>query len=169
MTTLEPKTSCRPSVMLRTGQPFPPAVAPPDSLTCSVQDAVRAIDENALRPVARRDAGLAYQPRILLALLSYCYAREIYGSEEVEALLRRDVEFRRLCQNEFPGARVFRRFRRENREALTGCLRTVLCFLSRQRRASGVGVDWSEGKEEEEAVRRIDMAMFMDNIELDGD
>jgi transposase len=151
------------------GQTIDTAVIRPDPLTRSVQDAVRTIDENALRPVARRDAGLAYQPRILLALLTYCYAREIYGSEEVEGLLRRDVEFRRLCQNEFPGARIFRRFRRENRDALLRCLRMVLCFLAGQRRARGVAAEWREGQEEEEAGRRIDLAVVMDCIELDGD
>ena len=44
----------------------------PRSLAQAVQAAVRTVDEVTLRPVTRRDAGLAFQPKALLALLSYC-------------------------------------------------------------------------------------------------
>jgi transposase len=116
--------------------------------------------------VARRDAGLAFEPRTLLALLSYCYARDIYGSAQVEDVLRRDVNFRQICNNEFPGARVIRRFRRENREALHRCLTAAL-----RAQAEGAVQTASNKVAEaalvEDASRRIMKAMFIDSMESD--
>jgi hypothetical protein len=116
--------------------------------------------------VARLDAGLAFEPRTLLALLSYCYARDIYGSAEVEDVLRRDAHFRQICNNEFPGARLIRRFRRENREALHRCLVAALRAL-----AEGGPLAESGGPSEaalmEDACRRVMKAMFIDSMETD--
>jgi histone H3/H4 len=127
---------------------------------------VRAIEEAALQPVARHEAGLAFEPRTLLALLSYCYARDIYGSVEIEDVLRRDANFRRVCNNEFPGARVIRRFRRENRQAIHRCLTAALCSL-----AEGVlkTADNEAAKTAvaEDVSRRIMKAMFIDSMETD--
>jgi transposase len=129
-----------------------------------VRSAVRSIEEAALQRVARPDAGLAFEPRTLLALLSYCYARDIYGSADVEDVLRRDANFRRICHNEFPGARVIRRFRRENREALHRCLTKALRALAKgeppgeDHEAAGTALA-------EEASRRIMKAMFIDSME----
>jgi len=136
------------------------------SLTQAVRSAVRAIEEAALQRVARRDAGLAFEPRTLLALLSYCYARDIYGSADIEDVLRRDANFRLICHNEFPGTRVIRRFRRENREALHRCLTAALRMLAEgapkiaDEEAAGTAVA-------EDASRRIMKAMFIDSMETD--
>lgn len=129
----------------------------PSSLTQAVRAAVRATDEGSLRPVARRDAGFAYEPRTLLTLLSYCYAREIFASADVEDILRHDVVFRQLCNNEFPGALLIRRFRRENREALQRCLADVL-------RAVAVPGRQAAADPAEEAARRIMNAVFIDSM-----
>lgn len=165
MTTLEPRTNLRPSRTLETR--FGEAkTSGPRSLTQAVRSAVRGIEEAALQPVARRDAGLAFEPRTLLALLSYCYARDIYGSAEVEDVLRRDANFRRICNNEFPGARVIRRFRRDNREALHRCLTAALRALAEgepktvESEAAGMAMA-------EDASRRIMKAMFIDSMESD--
>jgi transposase len=136
------------------------------SLTQAVRSAVRAIEEAALQPVARHDAGLAFEPRTLLALLSYCYARDIYGSVEIEDVLRRDTNFCLVCNNEFPGARVIRRFRRENRQAIHRCLTAALCSL-----VEGVlktaDNETAKTAVAEDASRRIMKAMFIDSMETD--
>ena len=165
MTTLEPRTNLRPSRTLETRCLGEARASDPRSLTQAVRSAVRAIEEAALQRVARCDAGLAFEPRTLLALLSYCYARDIYGSAEVEDVLRRDVNFRQICHNEFPGARVIRRFRRENREALHRCLTAALRALAEaapqaDNEAAGSAVA-------EDASRRIMKAMFIDSMETD--
>jgi hypothetical protein len=131
-----------------------------------VRSAVRAIEEAALRPVARRDAGLAFEPRTLLALLSYCYARDIFGSADVEDVLRRDVNFRQMCNNEFPGALVIRRFRRENREALHRCLTAALHLLA-EGEPQTVSRESVETALAEDASRRIMKAMFIDSMETE--
>jgi hypothetical protein len=139
----------------------------PGTLTQAVQAAARGIDEKTLKSVARSGDSLAFQPKALLALISYCYARELYGSEVVEALLRSDENFRRLCRNEIPNARTIRAFRRENHKALHLCLLAGLRFLAEQKVAQGIVTRVSETHLSDEASRRIIMAMFTDTMELD--
>ena len=138
------------------------------SLTRAVRTVVRQTDEGILRPVARRDAGFAYGPRTLLTLLSYCYARDIFASADVEDLLRRDAIFRQLCNNEFPDARLIRRFRRENREALQCCLAGVLRAIGVKSQQAAPGHEMNQKEDaEEEACRRIMKAVFIDSMALD--
>jgi hypothetical protein len=116
--------------------------------------------------VARRDAGVAFEPRTLLALLSYCYVREIYGSAEIEDVLRRDANFRQICHNEFPGARVIRRFRRDNREALHRCLTAALRALA-EGEGQTANDETVKAAMAEDASRRIMKAMFIDSMETE--
>lgn len=166
MTTLEPRTNLRPSRTLDTRCLGPAQASERRSLTQAVRSAVRTIQGAALQPVARRDAGLAFEPRTLLALLSYCYARDIYGSAEIEDVLRRDANFCQICHNEFPGARVIRRFRRANREALHRCLATALLTLA-EGEGQIAGDHTAKVATDEDASRRIMKAMFIDSMESD--
>src|SRR5688572_5624378 len=168
MTTLEPRTNLRPSRTLDSRIPVQSGTSGQQPLTQAVRSAVSEIEEAALRRVARPDAGLAFEPRTLLALLSYCYARDIFGSADIEDVLRRDGNFRQICNNEFPGARVIRRFRRDNREALHRCLTTALRSLagSQPQPASGESLLAAIA---EDATRRIMKAMFVDSMETDWD
>ena len=112
MTRVDPKTSLR-AVVLAPENPLPQSgTERRTSLMQTVLASVRDLDEAALRRVASLEAGTAFQPKALLALLTYCYAREIYASSEIEGLMGRDVNFRHLCGQEFPGPRHLRRFRR---------------------------------------------------------
>jgi transposase len=79
-----------------------------------------------LQSVCAPNAGLAFQPRALLAVLSYCYVHEIYTSSDIEDLMHRDAHFRNLCANEIPDARTPRYFRRHNREAIEQCVAAAL-------------------------------------------
>ena len=172
MTTLEPKTNVRtvrPGATRRVPAPGGFTAAQPRSLVQAVEAAVNAVDGNALRSVAPHDAGLASQPKALLALLSYCYARQTYGSTDVVNWLRRDANFRQLCRDEFPDVRILRRFRRDNREALHRCLTAALRFLAEQKVAAGFVTRVHEAQLAEEASRRIIMALFVDSMELDAD
>jgi len=168
MTTLEPGTNLRPSAALNLVAPYNAPATGPRSLPQAVREAVRSVDESTLHPVARLDAGLAFQPKTLLGLLTYCYAREIYGSAEIEDVLRRDTHFRQLCADEFPGARVIRSFRDANREVIRFNLLSVLCLLAEQKVLEGIVTKVNKAHLAEEASRRITMAMFIDTM-LDGD
>jgi transposase len=169
MTTLESRTKLRPSAALNLVVPGGSVATEPRSLAHAVQAAVRSVDEARLRPVARRDAGLALQPKALLALLSYCYARQIYASEEIEDVVRRDESCRQLCHNEFPDEWVIRSYRRHNRGAIQFCLMTALCFMAEEKVRQGIVTKVNKGHLAEEANRRITMAMFIDSMTLDGD
>lgn len=98
----------------------------------AVQVAARAISRNALHPVCAPAAGVAFHPRALLAVMTYCYASEIYSSEDIEDLMLRDVNFRTICGNQVPDTHTLRRFRRYNREAIETCLCAVLRAMAEQ-------------------------------------
>lgn len=127
------------------------------------------MDRKALRPLPSDGVPLAWQPTTLLTVLAYCYAQQIYGSAEIEALLRQDANLRPLCQNQFPNVRVIRRFRRENRESLQICLEAALRFVAEQKVAQGIVARVNGACLAEEARRRIITAMFTDSMELDKD
>jgi len=167
MTTLGTRTSFNPCAARHLPEAVKAGTGGARSLTQAVQAAARAVDQNGLVPLAAREAGLAFQPKILLALLTYYYARQTYGSEVIEQLLRGDANFRRLCGNSVPDARVIRRFRTENREALQLCLQTALRFLAEQKVAEGLVTRVNEAQLAEEASRRLIMAMFTDSMEMD--
>ena len=169
MTTVQPETNLCPSAAIGAYGSQSLDAKEANTLPKAIQSAVLTIDESTLRRVIRFDAGLAFEPKTLLAVLAYCYAREVYSSTSVEALLRRDVIFRELCNDEIPGARLMRRFRCENRESIRLCLLAGLRFLVQRKVEVGVVTKLNEGYLAEEARRRIIMAMFIDNMELEGD
>ena len=146
-----------------------PSATSARSLAHAVEVAVRAVDDTRLVPVAPLDAGLALQPRSLLALLAYSYAQQVYCSADIEAGLRRYPNFCQLCHGTFPDARSLRRCRRENRAALVLCLTAALRFVADQKVVQGVVTRINEPNLAEEANRRIIMAMFTDSMELDKD
>jgi transposase len=131
-----------------------------------VQAAARAVDRNALKPAELQNA---LQPQTLLTVLAYCYTVQIYGSADVESLLRNDANLRSLCLDQFPDARMIRRFRRENRDSLQVCLEAALRFVAEQKVAQGLLSKVNDARIAEEARRRIIVAMFTDSMELDKD
>jgi len=172
MTTLEPRTNLRPDVSFALPQS---GTAPTnDSRTATgtfaetVRNAVRGVAENILRPVARRDSGVAFHPRVLLALLTYCYARGIYGSTDIERVMHKDKLFRALCREEFPDARILRRFRRENRPVLQNCLSLVLRLATPGAENARGDAAWNAEQSGEEALRRLDMAACMDTLDMEA-
>ena len=132
-------------------------MAAPITPSQAVRAAARAILSNALEPVCAPGAGLAFQPRSMLAVLTYCYASEIYCSEEVEDLMRRDGAFRTACGDDVPDARTLRRFRRQNHDVIEHCLYSVLRTLADQR-----GVHPADAEVIEDAHRRLTTAVLMD-------
>jgi hypothetical protein len=172
MTTLEPRTNLRPNVSVSLPQfgstPAPETRVVSGNPTETVRNAVRNVDESVLRPVARRDSGVACQPRTLLALLIYCYARGIYGSVAIERLMHKDTAFRALCRDEFPGASLLRRFRRENRAVVQSCLAEVLRHRAAPLPAEGRPLAQNPEQFAEDASRRLDMAACLDTLEIEG-
>jgi hypothetical protein len=61
-------------------------------------------------------------PQTLLALLTYCYAAGIYGSQEVEWTCHNDPVVRSICTNTLPDWPAIWRFRNANRPWIEECL-----------------------------------------------
>jgi hypothetical protein len=100
---------------------------------------------------------------LLLGLLSYCYATNSFGSNDIEWEVLNDVLLNRFCGSSLPDAPAIRRFRRAYRPWILQCL---ICLLEKaiaepaeQSRAVPADncaalVDW--------ASRRIQLAILMD-------
>lgn len=154
-----------------------------NSLTSAVLQAVDGMTCGALQPIARPDAGVAYHPRTLLALLTYAYALGVYASSEVEAMMRADANFRRLCGGEFPHEHALKRFRRANADAIRNCLEQTLKIISKGERNQPVyvgvlrsawkrdgnqqGESWDDVQIAAEATERVDRAIWIDSMALD--
>jgi hypothetical protein len=137
------------------------------TILADIQYAVRATAEAGLRRVASPQCNLAFQPRVLLSLLVYCYVTGTFSSADIEDLMRRDATFRHLCREEFPAARVLMRFRRENRAAVRDCVYTVLRRQNQRylRLETGGGSARFSDELMEEADGLILKAMFIDRME----
>ena len=128
---------------------------------------VRVVNPGTLVRVAPLGAGMAFEPGTLLALLTYCYASGVYGSQDIESLLVGDTEFRWRCGNEFPQCRNLRRFRRYNAPRIEQCLAEVLSGLALGAFAGDLGAaPRARGPQlfRNEAARRIDIAKVMDLV-----
>jgi hypothetical protein len=140
---------------------------PPRSLAHAVELAVGQIDEALLTPVADQRSSETFQAGKVLALLTYCYARQIYSSTVIAAQLRRDFNAFKLADDGLPDGRMLRRFRCENRGPLDHCLRAALIFLAEQKIKQGFVTHVREAHIVQEASRRVIMAMFTDSLEME--
>lgn len=160
MTTFETSTSLRSARSLtlpQTPQTNDRARAAAISPAQAVQVAARAIARNELHPVSSPAAGVAFHPRSLLAVLTYCYVSEIYSSAEIEELMRRDTTFRSMSGDQIPDAQTLRRFRRYNREAIETCLQVALRSIAEQNGQSPTDAELFE-----QAHVQLHTAMLMD-------
>lgn len=164
MATLLSKTSYRAS-LLTFAVPNHRLISSPVSLVEAVQAAVQQIEEPRLRPIVATSASFAFQPRLLLAVLTYCYARQLYSGSEILKYLLQDEAFCRVCQSEFPNVHEIEAFRRQNRRIIECCLKAVLRFLAQQKVAAGFVTRLNETFIAEEAKRRMIMAAYMASLE----
>jgi hypothetical protein len=144
-----------------------PSLVPPKSLAQAVESAVRGIDSKFIKPVASQNAGPAFQSTALLALLTFCYARQIYSSAAIAEQLSRDFTLFRVDGYGLPDALVLQQFRTINRWPLDMCLRSALLFLAEEKIEQGIITHVKESTINEEASRRIVMAMFTDSLEVE--
>jgi transposase len=146
-----------------------PATATAGSLLQAAQSIARLVPDRLPRHFVPTDLARAQQPRMLLFLLSYCYARGIYKSTDIERLVQTDGVLRRCCSDISPTANELRQFRSEHREAVQTCLQAALLFLAQEQLAAGVIAKATEAQFAEEANRRIITAMFEDSMEQTTD
>jgi transposase len=99
---------------------------PEDDLVHFVINAVETMNMSALAVNQRGSGSKQYPPRMMLALVIYCYANGLFGSRRIERATYRDVAVRYLTGDTHPDHDTICAFRRENGEAVKQAFVEVL-------------------------------------------
>lgn len=117
--------------------------------------------------------GQTWAPKMMLTLLSYCYAAGIFGSRHVEQAIEDDPTVRYICARTRPRERDIRQFRRQYRAQIRACLIQILRWVwegkldRSQADVRGASYDEREFQHQidRSAQERIDVATFIDLME----
>ena len=90
---------------------------PEEDLVHFVIEAVEQMPATSFRINHRGTGSQQYSPRMMLALLIYCYANGIFSSRRIERATYRDIGVRYLTADTHPDHDTICTFRRENQEA----------------------------------------------------
>ena len=109
----------------------------------------------------------AYRPKMMLALLAYAYATQLFASEEIVRRCYEDTVYRLLSEGKAPARADLARFRRENRGLLRGILYQLLVRAIKERFSLGTILLPPGFKRYllDNAIERLDMARHMDVTE----
>ena len=138
---------------------------------------IQVVDRLHPHPAARipgTDNGIAFEPRVLLAIIAYCYAAGVLASRDIETAMRDDSSFCALCHNAFPRCETIRSFRRSNRQSIERCLAAVLAVLTHLSRDTPA-VELARARLprphqtcEDRATELVEQAMFIDLMSDDN-
>jgi transposase len=97
-----------------------------DDLVHFITEAAERVDISAFH-VSRTGAGKAqYHPRMMLALLVYCYANGIFSSRRIEQATHRHISVRYITANTHPDHDTIAQFRRTNAAAFRAAFAQIL-------------------------------------------
>ncbi len=99
-----------------------------DDLAHFIIAAVERVDIGAFKVNWRGHGKAQYHPRMMLALLIYCYANGIFSSRRIERATHRDVAVRFIAADTHPDHDTIATFRRENLAAFTAAFGHVLAL-----------------------------------------
>jgi transposase len=99
---------------------------PADDVAHFVVAAVDRVPLGAFEVRAAPGGKAQYHPRLLLALLMYCYANGIFSSRRIERATYRDLGVRYVAANLHPDHDTIAAFRRANRAAFEAAFLAVL-------------------------------------------
>ena len=119
---------------------------PADDLAHFVIEAVERVALGAFKVNHRGTGSAQYHPRMMLALLIYCYANGIFSSRRIERATHRDIGVRFVAANRHPDHDTIARFRRENFAAVSESFLQVLLLAKELLRVGLVSVDGSKFK-----------------------
>ena len=102
---------------------------PEDDLAHFVVEAVERVPLERFQVNERGTGSAQYHPRMMLALLVYCYANGIFGSRRIERATYRDLGVRYVAANSHPDHDTICTFRRSNFEAVAEAFLQVLLLL----------------------------------------
>ena len=101
-----------------------------DDLAHFILEAVEHVDMSAFH-ISRTGSGKAqYHPRMMLALLIYCYANGIFSSRKIEQATYRHVSVRFIAANTHPDHDTIASFRRRNCSAFSAAFEHILLLAS---------------------------------------
>ena len=106
-------------------------------VTVMIKRAAAETVEQGAAPVVPKESG-ALPPEQMLGAVSYCYAKGVYESEEIERKMMRDTTLREAVHGEVPDARAIRKFRRLNREAIQKTLEKAFSLLRKKEKRSAI-------------------------------
>jgi transposase len=104
-----------------------------DHLVWTILEAVEEMDLSGFYADYRADGHgrPAYDPRMMVALLLYAYARGNRSSRGIERECREDVAYRVICANHAPDHSTIAEFRCRHEAALAELFGSVLCLCRR--------------------------------------
>ena len=111
---------------------------PADDMVHFILEAVEQVPLAHFQVNVRGSGSKQYHPRMMLALLIYCYANGVFGSRRIEMATYRDIAVRYLCADTHPDHDTICKFRRENLEAIGESFLQVL-RLARELKLLKVG------------------------------
>ena len=111
---------------------------PEDDLAHFVLEAVERVPMHLFKVNERGTGSAQYHPRMMLALLVYCYANGVFGSRRIERATYRDLGVRYVAANCHPDHDTICAFRRENFEAVGEAFLQVL-LMARELKLLKVG------------------------------
>ena len=97
-----------------------------DDLAHFVVEAVERVPLERFEVNERGTGSAQYHPRMMLALLVYCYANGIFGSRRIERATYRDIGVRYVAANCHPDHDTICTFRRSNFDAVAAAFLQVL-------------------------------------------
>lgn len=97
-----------------------------DDMAHFVLEAVNLVDLAQFQINERGCGSEQFPPRMMLALLIYCYSHGLFSSRRIEAATHQHLSVRYLAGNTHPDHDTICKFRRENFEAIAGCFLRVL-------------------------------------------
>ena len=112
---------------------------PEDDLAHFVIAAVDRVPLGAFKVNERGTGSAQYHPRMMLALLIYCYANGIFSSRRIERATHRDIGVRFVAANQHPDHDTIAAFRRKNFTAVSESFLQVL-LLARELKLLKVGL-----------------------------
>ena len=112
---------------------------PEDDLAHFVIAAVERVEMSAFKVNHRGTGSAQYHPRMMLALLIYCYANGIFSSRRIERATYRDIGVRFVAANHHPDHDTIATFRRENFAAVGESFLQVL-LLAKELKLLKVGL-----------------------------
>ncbi len=112
---------------------------PADDLAHFVVAAVERVALSAFKVNEQAGGKPQYHPRLMLALLIYCYANGTFSSRRIERATHRDIGVRFVAANTHPDHDTIAAFRRTNKAAFEAAFLQVL-LLARETGLLRVGV-----------------------------